>query len=90
MMFICQMIESELSLSDLLFFQKTIDLVYQIDKFVETEHQFAKSITEKTLKHIKFVIERYIQKFNKSDESVNHQQHVESRFQTSSLQFFSD
>ena len=84
------MIESELSLSDLLSFQKTINLVYQIDKFIETEHQFMKDITEKIFKHIKFVIERYIQKFDKFDKSVNHQQCVESRFQTSSLQFSSD
>ena len=82
------MIESELL--DLLLFQKTIDLVYQIDKFVKTEHQFAKNITEKTLKHVKFVIEKYTQKFNESDKSISHQQHVESRSQISSLQFFSD
>ena len=87
-MLIYQMIKSELS--DLLLSQKTIDLVYQIDKFVETEHQFAKSITEKTLKHIKFVIERYIQKSDKFDESVNYQQHIKSRFQIFSLQFSSD
>ena len=90
MIFICQMIESKLFSSDLLFFQKTINLVYQINKFVKTEHQFTKNITEKILKHVKFVIEKYIQKFNESDKSVSHQQHVESRFQTSSLQFFSD
>ena len=89
-MFICQIIEFKLLLSDLLFFQKTIDLIYQIDKFVKKEHQFTKDITEKTLKHIKFVIEKYIQKSDESDKSVNCQQHVESRFQTSSLQFFSD
>ena len=66
------MIEFELLLSDLLLFQKTINLVYQINKFVETEHQFVKNITEKTLKCIKFVIERYTQKFNEFDESVSH------------------
>ena len=61
----------EFKLSDLLFSQKTINLVYQIDKFVKTEYQFVKSITEKTFKHVKFVIEKYIQKFDESDESVN-------------------
>ena len=65
------MIESELLLSDLLLSQKTIDLVYQINKFVKTEHQFMKDIIEKILKHIKFVIERYIQKSDKSDESIS-------------------
>ena len=84
------MIEFKLLLSDLFLFQKTINLVYQINKFVKTEHQFTKDITEKTLKHIKFVIEKYTQKFNKFDKSVSHQQHIESRSQTSSLQFFSD
>ena len=49
-----------------------------------------KDITEKTLKCVKFVIERYIQKSDKSDELVSCQQHVKSRSQTSSLQFFSD
>ena len=87
-MLIYQMIEFELS--NLLFFQKTIDLAYQINKFVETEHQFMKDIIEKTLKCVKFVIERYIQKFNKFDKSVSHQQCVESRFQTSDLQFSPD
>src|SRR5437762_3013076 len=82
------MIESELP--NLLLFQKTIDLVYQINKFVETEHQFTKDITEKTLKYVKFVIERYTQKSDESDKSVNHQQCVESRSQTSSLQFSPD
>ena len=82
------MIESELP--DLLLSQKTINLVYQINKFVETEHQFMKGITEKTLKCIKFVIERYTQKSDESDESVSHQQHIESRSQTSSLQFSPD
>ena len=66
------MIEFELLSSDLLLSQKTIDLVYQINKFVKTEHQFTKNITEKILKHIKFVIERYIQKSDKSDKSVNY------------------
>ena len=80
----------EFKLSNLLLFQKTINLVYQIDKFVETEHQFVKDITEKILKHVKFVIERYIQKSDESDKSVNCQQHVESKSQISSLQFFSD
>ena len=89
-MFICQIIEFKLFLSDLLLFQKTIDLVYQINKFVEIEYQFMKDIIEKTLKHIKFVIEKYIQKSDKSDKSISHQQYVESRFQTSSLQFFSN
>ena len=76
-------------MSDLLLFQKTIDLVYQINKFVKTENQFAKDIIKKTLKCIKFVIKRYIQKSDESDESVSHQ-HVRARFQTSSLQFLSD
>ena len=84
------MVGSELPLSDLLLSQKTIDLVYQINKFVETEHQFMKGITEKTLKCIKFVIERYTQKSDESDESASHQQCVESRSQTSSLQFSPD
>ena len=83
------MIESKLSLPDLLLSQKTIDLVYQIDKFVKTEHQFVKDITKKIFKHIKFVIERYIQKFNKSDKSVSCQ-HIRARSQTSSLQFSPD
>ena len=84
------MIESELPPSDLLLSQKTIDLAYQIDKFVESEHQFTIDIIKKTLKHVKFVIERYIQKFDKFDESINYQQCIKSRFQTSSLQFFPD
>ena len=79
------MIELKLLLPDLLLFQKTINLVYQINKFVETEHQFMKDITEKTLKHIKFIIEKYIQKSDESDESVSCQQYIESRSQTSSL-----
>ena len=70
----------EFKLSDLLLSQKTINLVYQIDKFVETEHQFMKDITEKTFKCVKFVIEIYIQKytqkytqkFNESDKSISH------------------
>ena len=66
------MIESELPPSDLLLSQKTIDLAYQIDKFVKIKHQFMKNIIEKTLKYIKFVIKKYIQKFNKSDELVNY------------------
>ena len=65
------MIESELPLPDLLLSQKTIDLVYQINKFVETGHQFMKGITEKTLKYVKFVIKKYIQKFDESDKSVS-------------------
>ena len=84
------MIELKLLSSDLLLSQKTIDLVYQIDKFVETEHQFVKNITEKTLKCVKFIIEKYIQKSDKFDESINCQQCIESKSQTSSLQFFSD
>ena len=80
----------ELKLSNLLLSQKTINLVYQINKFVKTEHQFVKNITEKTLKHVKFVIEKYTQKFDESDKSANCQQCVESRSQTSSLQFSSD
>ena len=67
------MIELELLLSDLLLFQKTIDLVYQINKFVETEHQFVKNITEKILKYVKFIIEKYIQKFNEFNKSVSYQ-----------------
>ena len=59
----------EFKLSDLLLFQKTIDLIYQINKFVETEYQFAKNIIEKTLKHVKFVIKKYIQKSDESDKS---------------------
>ena len=65
------MIESELSLPDLLLSQKTINLIYQINKFVKTEHQFTKNIIEKTLKHIKFIIERYTQKSDKFDKSVS-------------------
>ena len=83
------MIEFELLSSDLLLSQKTIDLAYQIDKFVETEHQFVKDITEKTLKCIKFIIERYTQKSDKLDESASHQ-HIRTRSQTSSLQFLPD
>ena len=67
--------------------QKTIDLAYQIDKFVETGHQFAKGITEKTLKRVKFVIERYTQKSDEPDEPASRQQRVGSRSQTPSLQF---
>ena len=67
------MIEFKLLSPNLLLSQKTIDLVYQIDKFAETKHQFTKDITEKTFKCVKFVIEKYIQKFDKSDESVNYQ-----------------
>ena len=63
----------EFKLSNLLLFQKTINLVYQIDKFVETEHQFVKDITEKTLKCVKFVIEKYTQKSDESDKSVSYQ-----------------
>ena len=84
------MIEFKLFLPDLLFSQKTINLVYQIDKFVETEHQFVKDITKKTLKCVKFVIKKYIQKFNEFDESISCQQCIKSKSQTSSLQFFSD
>ena len=62
------MIESELSN----IFQKTIDLVYQIDKFVETKHQFMKNIIKKILKHVKFVTEKYIQKSDEFDESVSY------------------
>ena len=62
----------ELKLSNLLLSQKTINLVYQINKFVKTEHQFVKDITEKTLKYIKFVIKKYTQKSDKSDESISH------------------
>ena len=87
-MLIYQIIEFELP--DLLLSQKTIDLIYQINKFVETEHQFVKNITEKTLKCVKFIIKRYTQKFNEFDKSVSCQQYIESRSQTSSLQFFSD
>src|SRR5436190_9988950 len=87
-MLIYQMIESELP--DLLLSQKTINLVYQINKFVKTGHQFTKGITEKTLKCIKFVIERYTQKSDKPDEPVSHQQRVGSRSQTPSLQFSPD
>ena len=84
------MIESELSnLSDQLLFQKMIDLVYQINKFVESGHQFMIDIMKRTLECVKFVIKKYIQKSDKSDKSVSHQ-HIESRSQTSSLQFFSD
>ena len=49
-----------------------------------------KDIIEKTLKCVKFVIEKYTQKSDKSDESVSYQQCVESRSQTSSLQFSPD
>ena len=70
-------------------FQKIIDLIYQINKFVESEHQFIINITKKILEHIKFVIKKYIQKFNESDKSINHQ-HVRVKFQTFSLQFLSD
>ena len=84
------MIESELLLPDLLLSQKTINLVYQINKFVKTEHQFVKDIIKKILKCVKFVIERYTQKSDESDKSASCQQCVESRSQTSSLQFFSD
>ena len=80
------MIKSELSNIS----QKMIDLIYQIDKFVKSKHQFTIYIIKKTLKHVKFVIKRYIQKFNESDKSVSHQQCIELRFQTSSLQFSSD
>ena len=86
-MLIYQMIESELP--DLLLSQKTINLVYQINKFVETEHQFTKDITKKTLKCVKFVIERYIQKSDESDKSVSCQC-VRARSQTPSLQFLLD
>ena len=67
--------------------EKTINLAYQIDKFVQSEHQFVINIIKRTLEHVKFVIESYIQK---SDKSVSCQQHIESRSQTSNLQFFSD
>ena len=80
----------EFELSDLLFFQKTINLVYQIDKFVKTEHQFTKNIIKKTLKYIKFVIEKYIQKSDKFNESINCQQCVKLKSQISDLQFLSD
>ena len=85
-MLIYQIIKSELSN----IFQKTINLIYQINKFVESEHQFMINIMKKTFECIKFVIERYIQKSDKFNKSVSHQQHIESRFQTSSLQFFSN
>ena len=39
---------------------------------------------------MKFVIKRYIKKSNESDEPVSCQQRVESRSQTSSLQFSPD
>ena len=87
-MLIYQMIEFKLS--DLLFFQKTINLVYQIDKFIKTKHQFAKNIIKKTLKYIKFVIEKYIQKSDKFNESINCQQCVKLKSQISDLQFLSD
>ena len=45
-------------------------------------------IIQKTLKHIKFIIERYTQKSDK--KSVSHYQCMRLRSQTSSLQFFSD
>jgi len=48
-----------------------------------------KDIIEKTFKHIKFVIEKYIQKSDESDESASCQC-VRVRSQTSSLQFLPD
>ena len=80
------MIKSELSNIS----QKTIDLVYQINKFVESRHQFMIDIMKRTLECVKFVIKKYTQKFNKSDESISYQQCVELKSQTSSLQFLSD
>ena len=83
------MIESELSnLSDLLLSQRTINLVYQINKFVKSEHQFMIDIIQKTLECVKFIIERYTQK---SDEkSVSCCQCMKLKSQISSLQFLSD
>ena len=45
---------------------------------------------KRTLEHIKFVIKKYIQKSDEFDKSVSCQQCIESRSQTSSLQFSSD
>ena len=70
-------------------FQKMIDLVYQIDKFVESEHQFMIDIMKKTFECVKFVIKKYIQKSDESDKSVSYQC-IKARFQISSLQFSSD
>ena len=83
------MIESELSnLSNQLLFQKMIDLVYQINKFVESEHQFVIDITDKILKHVKFIIKKYT---HKSDEKlVVCYQCMRLKSQTSKLQFSAD
>ena len=37
-----------------------INLIYQIDKFVKSEHQFVIDIMKRILEHIKFVIKNIL------------------------------